>query len=171
MLRPSKAWAGLVSLACLNRCASLVPAVPVVRPELTSSLWRHSNLQREPHHSSSTHGSSSCWGSFRRSYTELYSSNGQPDGDESSSHTRAETSQVIKKSKADQDSDMFDWLASNTQVDKRVSLRTVKGGHRGLVADDDVEQGQVWTKTPPQAIAAAVARLRVGKLSKRRPVV
>ena len=39
--------------------------------------------------------------------------------------------------------DVFDLLPKNAGVEKKFSLGVVSGGLRGLVADCDVEQGQV----------------------------
>lgn len=48
------------------------------------------------------------------------------------------------KSRAAQECELFDWLAENSGVDKKVSLDAVQGtGRRGLVVQGDVEYGEV----------------------------
>lgn len=46
-----------------------------------------------------------------------------------------------------QESELFDWLAKNAQVGNGVSL-TLTSGIRGLVADQDVEPGQILLEVP-----------------------
>lgn len=48
------------------------------------------------------------------------------------------------KAAATQESEVFDWLAANAGIrTKMVSLGVTSGGYRGLVANEDVEEGQV----------------------------
>lgn len=51
--------------------------------------------------------------------------------------------QAALRSKTDQEREVFDWLAENAGVKKSVSLGVTSGGFRGLVADCDIQQGQV----------------------------
>lgn len=45
---------------------------------------------------------------------------------------------------ASQESEVFDWLAANAGIrTKAVSLGVTRGGYRGLMANEDVEEGQV----------------------------
>lgn len=117
----SLAGAALLGLAGLDVCFAFVPAA-TFRPELASSF----RLSQE---SSTNIKGSRASGGVRR--------------------TRAAAAavgpvQAAEKSKEEQESDVFDWLASNAGVDKIVSLGAAAGGgYRGLVVNSDVEEGQV----------------------------
>lgn len=51
--------------------------------------------------------------------------------------------------------EMFDWLAANAGIrTKTVSLGATSGGYRGLVATEDVQEGQVRSNAYTQQTAA-----------------
>lgn len=123
-MRYSLTGAALLGLAGLSICFSFVPA-QVFRLELASSL----RFSQES--STSNKGRGANWGERR-----------------SRAAAAVGPVQAVKKSKEEQESDVFDWLASNAGVEKIVSLGTVTGGgYRGLVVNSDVEEGQVCTHT------------------------
>lgn len=126
----SLAGAALLGLAGLDVCVSFVPAA-TFRPELTSSL----RFFQES--STSNKGKRTNWGERRNRAAAAAAAVGPI--------------QATKKSKEEQESDVFDWLASNAGVDKIVSLGTVAGGgYRGLVMNSDVEEGQVRCTMSPR---------------------
>lgn len=117
------AGTALLGLAGLDLCLSFVPVI-TFRPELASSL-------RVSQESSTSNTGRGVNGGERRSRTAA----------------AVGPVQAVTKSKEEQESDVFDWLASNAGVDKMVSLGAVPGGgYRGLVTNNDVEEGQVWMK-------------------------
>lgn len=117
------AGTALLGLVGLDLCFSFVP-LTTFRPELASSV----RLSQE----------SSTSNSGRR-----------VNGGQKRSRAAAGVGpvQTTTKSKEEQESDVFDWLASKAGVEKMVSLGPVPGGgYRGLVTNSDVEEGQVWMK-------------------------
>lgn len=138
----SLAGAALLGLAGLDVCFSFVPAA-TFRPELASSL----RFSQESNTSSKGRGTN--WGERRRGAAAAVG-----------------PVRATKKSKEEQESDVFDWLASNAGVDKIVSLGTVAGGgYRGLVMNSDVEEGQVrCTHVSTYTSNATLLPLRAGKV-------
>lgn len=51
--------------------------------------------------------------------------------------------QAALRSNTNQEREVFEWLAENAGVKKSVSLGVTSEGLRGLVADCDIQQGQV----------------------------
>ncbi|CAN0326059.1 unnamed protein product [Ectocarpus sp. 13 AM-2016] len=81
------------------------------------------------------------WRDCCRSATcSVYSSSGS--GSSGSGEVQA-TKKENGGSTASQESDIFEWLATNAGIrDKTVSLSVTAGGYRGLLADRDIAQGQ-----------------------------
>ena len=72
--------------------------------------------------------------------TKVYSSSSSS----SSSRSAGQAATEKPADGASQESEVFDWLAANAGIrTKAVSLGVTRGGYRGLVATEDVEEGQV----------------------------
>lgn len=122
----SYAAVGLFGFIHLRICTAFV-LKPAVAPQLTS--WRCCNSHRTNLPRTRTRSTTD------RLLCSAVRSSAKGDG----------AGQSVKRtSPAQQESDVFDWLAGNAGVQgKMVSLSVTKGGYRGLVANCDVEQGQV----------------------------
>lgn len=60
-----------------------------------------------------------------------------------------------------QESDMFEWLATNAGIrDKAVSLSVTAGGYRGLLADGDIAQGQARPAVIMYLVTCSIMVLR-----------
>lgn len=123
----SHAAVGLLGLFSLRVCSAFV-LTPAVLPQLTS--WRCCNSH------SSSRNKPSLWHRSTERVPSVRSSAADQGGGVDPS--------VKRRSPAQQESDVFNWLAGNAGIHgQTVSLRVTKGGYRGLVANYDVEQGQV----------------------------
>lgn len=116
-------------LASWTLCHSFVPVL-VVQPKRTSSVrWRGEDLSNR---------------AFSRGGSSIYSGTGS----RSTSRSKVGQARAGNESGGDaatpQESEVFDWLAANAGIrDKTVSLGVTAGGYRGLMADEDVQRGQV----------------------------
>lgn len=110
-------WAGLLGL--LANLTLVICFVPLLRgPDVTSEISRRR-----------------CGPQCR---TKVYA-------DASSSRSAGQAAKEKDANGATpQDSEVFDWLATNAGIrTKMVSVGVTRGGYRGLLANEDVEEGQV----------------------------
>lgn len=148
-LGSAQAVRGLIVLSCLSVCDAFVV---VSNPRLLSQCYLPSpstSWDRCFQSQASHHSSHRC---LRPLFSTQSSDSERTDGVEqthgsmkASVSARQGQQTHVRKSKAEQQSDMFDWLFEEAGLaNKTVSLRAVKGsGNRGLVANDDVLQGEV----------------------------
>ncbi|CAM9407339.1 unnamed protein product, partial [Hapterophycus canaliculatus] len=122
-------------LASWTLCHAFVP-VMIVQPKRTlSTRWREEHVNN------------------RASPRTEYSSLCRSTGSRRSSKGRLGQAQAASESDGDgaksQESEVFDWLAANAGIrDKTVSLGVTAGGYRGLMADEDVQRGEVMLEIP-----------------------
>lgn len=125
----------LLGLACSRLCASFVFFPGVIPTGFSLPRFRLCKSHLHYRISNALPSSRTC-------PPRLYSSDGSSSGEGDASTDSAPGQQVVEKSKAEQDSDAFDWLASNSGTNKMVSLGVTAGGYRGLLASCDIQQGQ-----------------------------
>lgn len=76
-------------------------------------------------------------------HTKVYSSGSGSSGGSTPGEAKA-ANKIVVSGAASQESEAFDWLASNAGIRaKSVSLGITSGGYRGLLANEDVQEGQV----------------------------
>lgn len=82
--------------------------------------------------------------------------------EQGSGRDRGSSALTETKSRAAHESELFDWLAENSGVDKKVSLNCFQDeGHRGLAVNQDVEYGEVslFLSFPSPALSCNQLRL------------